>query len=417
MAETSPPPKKKRTGSIARTLRSLLIISTLGIAFASYSVYTNNRDVRLATGPESEAQEAFFIDAAERPDVVVFVKNLTPVQRLEMSKNIGRYDDPRLAKLIGKALGTFDASARAALTKSLASLALQHPEAVAQELALKGSFQQLGVMEALQAAGPRALPLVAERLTNGDARPNAAAYLVSAGPAAIPPLMPMLEHEDKDVRVAAADALGKLRAREAVQPLERLYRESEEDEKVAYLTALSGIGDPATEPLMQAAVQDEAMPVAHRSQAALGLGRIATESAISTLWSLAKTDHHALRQNVITALQVAGDRALARSDRSMEERLDVARGVRSAAADALVRTALAKPATTERAATAAANREALVPDLLMTLNSLDVATDGDAADALVRSLASTPKGIEALKSLDNEALSGLVQRRLQMTRT
>lgn len=388
----------------------------LGAALAVYNVVTNNRDVSLAIGSPGTAQEQFFVDAAERPDIAVFFKNLKPSQRLKMSQNIGRYDDPQLAKLIGKCLGSFDADARAALTQSLAHVARVHPKEVAEQLALPGSFQQLAVSSALKEAGPDALPMVAERLTNGDARPNAVAYLVAAGKASVPSLMAMLGHKDKDVRVAAADALGKLRAREAVPAIVNLYQSSTGDEKNGYLASIAGIGDPSTEPLLEAVIKSGSTAIPQRAQAALGLGRIGSSTAIKLLWTFVEDDHQQLRQSAVTALQIGGDRSLANTSAPKERLLEVAEGIHTPAADQVLRSALANPGERLFAARASTSREPIVPSLIVALEAVNADTEGDIADAIIQALVSTPRGVAALQKLNDPALAGLVSRRLELRR-
>ncbi|MDX2065882.1 MAG: hypothetical protein SFX74_09090, partial [Fimbriimonadaceae bacterium] len=246
----------------------------LGVVLAAYSSVTQIRDVGLATGATGPDQRAFFIAAADRPDIAVFFKGLKPQERLKMARQLGEYDDPKIAVVIAKLLGDFDVEARKVLTASLTRLARTQPAAVAEQLKEKGSFQQYGVSEALRSQGESVLPAVVTTLANGDARPNAVAYLVAAGPPAIPLLVPKLDDANKDVVLAAADALGKLRARAASPRLVALYRAALPDDRTSYLTALAGLGDPATEPIFQSIAQSDREPNPIRAQAALGLGRI-----------------------------------------------------------------------------------------------------------------------------------------------
>ncbi|HYD40364.1 MAG TPA: HEAT repeat domain-containing protein [Anaeromyxobacter sp.] len=80
------------------------------------------------------------------------------------------------------------------------------------------------------------------------------------GPAAAPALLSRLAYRDADptleqwVRVFAAEALGRLRARQAVGAIaELLARESDPDARLRYAEALTRIGDPAALPALRAA--------------------------------------------------------------------------------------------------------------------------------------------------------------------
>lgn len=400
---------------MARTIRSLLLMAVLGAGLALYNLYSNNREVGLATGPLSPQQKAFFVEASERPDLMIFFKSLTTEQRASMAMNIGRYDDKELAKLIARLLETFDTRARKELTGSLAKVAKVHPKEVAEQLSVNGSFQQLAIRSALAEAGSQVFPLVAERLTNVDARPNAIAFLVTSGRGVIPSVLPMLRHKEKDVRLAAADTLGKLRAKEAVAELVDLYRKSTADEHFGYLAAIAGIGAPITEGLLASALNDPELPEPQRSQAALGLGRVASDSAIGELWRYADAENKALRESSISALQVAGDRALAIGLGSPLNRIRVAEGIQSPLADRVLLAGLESPGLRMAASQASHDRTALVDRLTQELKALNPEEAGDLADNLIAALASTELGKQRLAALHAPLLAGMIERRLALT--
>ncbi len=413
---------RRGTGQAARTMRSLVAITLLGVVLAIYNAVTLHRDVGLAIGPAGKAQEQFFINAADRPDIATFFKNLIPVRRLIMARNIGRYTDPELAQLCGKCLDTFDPGARAALTTALSGVAKLHPQAVAALMKLPGSFQQLSVATALRSAGPGALPLVAKQFSDGDARPNAIAFLVASGPVAIGPTLPYLSNSNKDIRLAAADTLGKLRAREAVPELTSLFNKSQGEERLEYLTALAGIGDPSTEPMMTENLRNVAIPTPSRGQAALGLGAIGSPTSLTTLWSYATDADMDLRENVRSALAIAGDGALQlglRLCRTPDSRIAlqrVAGAVHSKLSDSIISQGLLAPETSAVAADVSGLRPELAPALVAQVHRLDAATQGDRVDSILRALASTPEGHTLLQKMaathPDSPLAALAARRL-----
>ncbi|RYG48312.1 hypothetical protein EON79_04850 [bacterium] len=404
--------KQRSTGRLGRTLRALAIIVGIGVVLAVWNAYNLRKDVATATGPQSEAQKQFLVGAADRPDIAVFFKNLLPEQRLAMAQAIGRYDDPKLPIVVGKLLGDFDVEARKALTTSLIQLVKTQPEAVAQQLKEKGSFQQIGVFTALRTTGPSSLPLVAKQLSVGDARPNVIAYLVEQGAPSIPVLLPYLDDANNDVKLAAAEALGKLRAREATAKLVQLYNAAEPEPKAQYLAALSGIGDPTQEPLMARILGNEASPVAQRTSAALGLGRIANPGSVATLWRYVDEQETAVRESAIAGLVLAGDLSLEGKEGSAADRLAVAAGLRSAKADEVIRASFADPALVRDAARAATGRPALVATLAERLGRLNMDTEGDLADLLIESLTGTKEGEARLVVLkQNPEIAALADRR------
>jgi HEAT repeat protein len=406
------PKPRKGASRIARTLRSLLIIGAIGGTLAVYNVFSTRRDIGVATGPVGPGQQAFFVAAAERPDLELFYKGLTPEQRLTMARRLGEYDDGRIAPVIGKLLGTFDPVAREELGKSLTHLAKRQPDAVAAQFGLTGSFQQIAIANALREAGDSGLPLAVKRLDDAATRANALNFLVGYGPSGIPVLLPKLDSDNADVRLAAADALGKLSARAAVPPLTSLYEKSQGAEKIGYLSALASIGDPGSEGLLKAALADESLTIPQRAQAALGLGRIGGKSVIPTLLGLAEHPDRQFRESARSALALAGDAAVTDPSLPMPLRIEVAGSVRTAAADKVLAQALANPETRLAAASVAGNRPSVVAPLTTAARA---ETDGEATDRILRALATTEEGREVLEGLKSDPiLGGLATRRARI---
>ncbi|MDR3688561.1 MAG: hypothetical protein P4L46_04220 [Fimbriimonas sp.] len=429
----------KNASRLVRTIRSLITIVSIGVILAIYNAVSLRRDIAVAIGPEGDSQREFFKGASERPDITTFFKNLGPERRLKMAQNIGHYDDAPLAALCGKLLDSFDPVARKALTDSLSRVALVHPDAVAAQFNLPGSFQQLAIATALRKAGTRAIPLVDKQLSVNDARPNAIAYLVSSGTDAIAPTLPYLDQKDKDTRLAAVDALGKLRAVQAVPKLLTLYHGSKEEERLSYFTALATIGEPSTEPLMSDVLRNVSLPTPLRAQAALGLGRIGTESAEVLDWQYTQNADQTIRESAISALQLAGDPALRLGLKAMSglgpesdqgdnleatdqsrrhTMLVVAGGIRTQYADSIIESGLSDPSTTIQAARSCTGRPELVSQLIGTVKLKNADDQGDVIDAILKSLTTTSKGRTALERLSADssagALGALASRRLKL---
>jgi HEAT repeat protein len=400
-------------GSPLRGLKPLGLLALLAIGLAGWNAYRNASDVRLATGPVQPDQLQFFLASIDRPDTPTFFKGLEPHQRRLYAENLSRHDDPRLADLIGILLADFDAGARGALTRALAIQASRHPEAVAQQLKHAGSFQRLSVFEVLSGLGAAATPVVAKMLEGGTTRANASAYLVTRGREAVPPLLGLLEHEDVDVRLAAADALGKIRAPEAAVPITARLRTSTQDEFSAYLGALSAIGDPRSETLLLKIVEDPKGKPAFRAQAALGLGRIGTPGASAAVWELSRAEEPEVRAAAWDALALCGDAALTSPSRRPDDLLRVAGTVRTALSQSILGDALASSERRMAAADASHGRPELVPALDRALASASAERNGNAMEAVVEALATTDDGLQVLnrRSEDPEA-AGFVRRRL-----
>ena len=410
-----PSPKKGgrntgiRSGRVGRTIVALAAMLLVGVALALLNVFTTRRDLALATGPQSADQRAWLVDAADRPDVAQFFKKLSHEQRVAMAKAVGRYDDAPLAKLCGILLADFDVEARTNLADALKRIAMAHPEAVADQLKQKGSFQTLGVSAALRPLGRRALPGVVAMLANGDARPAAVAYLVASGDKAVAPLLPKLDDASADVRLAAADALGGLRAQSAVSDLLRVLDKAPPAERPAYLTALSAIGAPSTEALLATILRDPARPLAERTATALGLGRIGTPEAVHLLWENAASDEPTLSTAAYSALATVGPAALDEPGQTSANRVQLAGLIPGAEADAVLRAALSDPTTRLAAVDAGKERASLIPDFARLLSI--AREDGDLAAALVSALSASPEGKSRLVAYENDpSLRGFIRR-------
>lgn len=406
--------KKSRFGGrLGRTLKSLAVISALGIGLAAFNTITLRNDVATATSTRvSDGQKRWLIDAADRPDIAVFFKGLRPEERLAMAENIGRYDDPKLPALAAKLLGDFDEAARKVLTESLTKLAKTQPSAVAEQFKVKGSFQNMGVATALRSIGSEAYAPVAAMLENGDARPAAVAFLTESGPSATSAVLPLLKSENKDVRLAAADVLGKLRATEAIPDLVRLYETAEPADRAQYLAALSGIGSPRQVPLFTGILNDAEEPPALRATAALGLGRADTPDSVATLWRYTDSDDLALREAVINGLQVATNNALRVPRPLTDAVVRVAGAIRTPTARDLLAQALSRPDLRDTALAAATDRADLAPLVVAALGKANPATEGGFIDRAIRTLLTTAEGEAALASLaTREELRGFITRR------
>ncbi len=399
----------KISGRIKRAISSSLILFAVAGVLAAANVYSQNRDRQAALGPESAAQQRFFVEAVDRPDISAFFKRFKSAEKVQAAKNLGRYQNPKMVKLATLWLTDFDTDARKELEAVLIALAPHYPSELAAELDKSGGFQKLGVAKALRSAFDQTLPAVIEQLDVAAARTNTVEYLAASGKEVGPLLLPKLEAGDKDTRLAAADALGKVGYQPAGTQIRRLYAQAESAEEAAYLAALANLGDPESEAIFRQSLQDGGASSGDRASSILGLGRTATPTAIRLLADeLAK--HPLDKPQVIEALSLAGEKSLD-ADLSMKDKLEVAGGIQGAKADRVISSALADPALTYRAAELAVRRPSLVPPLTDRLRMLAPTKDGRAIEPLVHALASTTQGQSALKSPDlQQGFGGFIQR-------
>lgn len=390
------------------------MLALAGGLFA-WNAWKTGRDRAIALGEATPDQRAFFVSLATRPDAANFYKGLEPGERRRMAENMGRHTDaPEMARLAVVLLSTLDEDARASLAAMLEKMGPVQTKAVAAELKESGGFQRNAVFAALRAAGAPAVREAAEQLSVPPARANAIAFLVERGGAAIPVVMPYLDHADRETRGAAADVLGKVRSAEAVEKLTAKYASAPADERVAYLTALSSIADPRSEALLTKTLSDRTAPSELRSLAAIGLGRVGSSSGISLLWTFDAEPDLDLRLSAMSGLQAAGDASLVGKGPTAFV-LEVASGIGGPIADGLIDKALrlGEAGTVLGAARASKGRGQAVPSLKAALSRFDPDLHGDVADAICAALASTDSGLAELRALassDHRAAAFAVRR-------
>jgi HEAT repeat protein len=118
-----------------------------------------------------------------------------------------------------------------------------------------------------RAAEPLAALYVREE--NREVARGAVRALVDLGRAAAPVLVPLLRHRDPERRAGAARALGKLRAREAVDELIRLIDDRDEEVRMAAIHALRQIGDARGMDAIARALEDPNVGVQEKAESAL----------------------------------------------------------------------------------------------------------------------------------------------------
>lgn len=404
---------RKEAQPHVRSARMLVALVLFSAGLVAFSRYQSGQDADLFTREPGPEQESFLVAASERPDALPVFEKLTPSQRLRAARNIGQYQKQEVAKLGAVLLDSFDPAAREALTKSLSKIASTHPEFVAQQLDKTSSFQTAGVFAALKSNQAAAVPVVAKLLESDAHRANAAKLMQEIGSPAVSELIETLGSPDESARVAAAEVLGKLRAREAVGALTTLIEQTEEAKRDPIIGALLVIGDPKTESMARGILMDPTAPRPLRQQAAAGLGRIGTVRAVEELANWTAVEDEELSKGVWDALEEAGDAALRLPGLQLRERILLAAASESPLAEQVLRQGFRSSYREDRLAALRASkwRVGLVKDVAAVVGSLDPVSDGDLVEAGVAALWSTPHGrsdLDRMRTLPG--LTGFIAR-------
>ncbi len=236
-----------------------------------------------------------------------------------------------------------------------------------------------------------------------------AAALAAIGTPSVHPLLDTLRSEEREPRRWAAQALGLIKAPQAVTPLAERLEDPRSDVRKAAARALGDIGDPsALKPLMNALANKdpETRRAAAEALATIKQSEVAVPALSRSLVDPAET----VQLAAIEALRSIGGLQAATALRSASDG-SARKSVREAAGSALKSVRLEPAGAVERAAAAVilgdfagAVREgkAAIPSLAGALGSRDAVRRRQATDALVSLHSEEALGplLEALKDHD-----------------
>jgi HEAT repeat protein len=218
-------------------------------------------------GPEADVMGTL-IQAMSDPDATV---------RLGVAKALGTIGDPNAADALMAALGDPASQVRAAAARSLG--AIEAKSAAPALCALLADPAEEVAIAAAGALGEIADPVALDPLIRIVKSDNVSAGLYEASanalarmkdPRAVPGLIGLLASKEDQIRWAAVDALGNLRAPEGIQPLSLLAREDPNPQnREAALAALNKIGDVSVWETMLQSLYDKDKRVSDQARRSL----------------------------------------------------------------------------------------------------------------------------------------------------
>ncbi len=140
----------------------------------------------------------------------------------------------------------------------------------------------------------------------GDALSSPKFAANGANKVAVAPLIAQLDDKDEGVRSGAAEALGKIGDPSAVPKLIELKTKDTPQAQRVAIGSLALIAAPSCEAALTEAVGNAATNNEARAQAASGLGKIASPSAVATLVKTLSDNDLKIRSAAVTALGRAG---------------------------------------------------------------------------------------------------------------
>lgn len=289
-------------------------IFLLVVAFVIGSAILNNIKTNHllddAVSGEPSRQRRSLTLLAEREDFFDLLQSRETPQRIKLAEGVESLNNAVGVKVGLAMLRDPEPRVRERLIDSLKKIAPNNLEAFVDGLKHGDSQVKNGTVAVMAFAGGSSLPVALKAVENADARAAAGNVLVKLGAVSVPGLLKILqETQDEAIRLFVIETLGKIgdrRATPAILPYLSLPREK----KRIVTGALGLIADPVTEKELVRSLQDPEEDADARVQAALGLGKIGTPSAIAALITALNDANLKISDGAVAGLQWAGEKAL-----------------------------------------------------------------------------------------------------------
>ncbi|MCH8274705.1 MAG: hypothetical protein IH851_07940 [Armatimonadetes bacterium] len=278
-----------------RALRWTILFTLMAgvVALAVYNAYSNARLLSDLESRDPAKRASGFALLSDRQDGYNLVQTLPAGRRRAVAEALGDWRSPKAASLAATLLRDTDAGVRTALTRSLSRIAAESPESVAMEMSATTPEVRVGLLEAAYAAGDTGLQIAATAFQNTDSRENAATLFVRFGDRAKPALTRLLDADDTEAALVAAETLSRIGAGDGDSEVgARIWvfftgLESVEEKDRAF-AALAEFAPPPAEGLFIKTLQDAVAPSSLRAASARALGRLGNFGPLAA--ALADTD-------------------------------------------------------------------------------------------------------------------------------
>lgn len=287
-----------------------LLVVTFVIGSAILNNINTNRLLDDAVSGEASRQTSSLTSLAEREDFFDLLQSRETPQRMKIAKGVESLNNAVGVKVGLAMLRDPEPRVREQFIESLKKIAPNNLEAFVDGLKHGDSNVKNGTVAVMAFAGEPSLPVALKAVENADARAAAGNVLVKLGAVSVPGLLNILKDtEDEAIRLFVIETLGKIgdkRATPAILP----YLSLPPEKKRIVTGALGLIADPATEKYLVQSLQDPEEDADARVQAALGLGKIGTPSAVSVLINALNNENLKISDGAVAGLQRAGGKAL-----------------------------------------------------------------------------------------------------------
>lgn len=237
------------------------------------------------------------------------VQEMPKAQRIKMMDVIEQVTGELGIKHCLELLKDKELTVRARVTKSLILLGKNHIKLFVPEMKNPDANVSAGAKDALVGIGPIVIPYVHPVVKEPDLRGPALDVLTRLKEPSVPVLVELLVKGDQDVRMGAADSLGKVGSKKATPALLKATRDIKAVRRIA-ISSLCTICDPRSEDLLVEVLSQNKDDGEIRARAARALSVIGGPRSISTLTGALGDWDLKVRTSVISGLQRIGPSAV-----------------------------------------------------------------------------------------------------------
>lgn len=202
-----------------------------------------------------------------------------------------------------------DAGVKTEVTSALTKIGADHTKVLIPAMKDSDANVNTGASNALIAIGPKVIPPVQTAAKDATLRGPAINVLVKIGAPSVPAVVELLSEDDQDLRMAAADALGKIGSKDATPALLKSTRDIAAVRRVA-ISSLCTICDPRATDLLVEVLKRDTDDGEVRARAARALSVIGGAKSVSALVGALGDLDLKVRTSVITGLQRMGNSAV-----------------------------------------------------------------------------------------------------------
>ncbi len=292
---------------LIRGIIGLIVLYAIGAGIMR-QIHIGRLAEQLRAGSQEEKMAAAR-DLMKRDRLYDKVQEMKPEERITAAQAVKSIGGEQAVRQLLGLLKDADANVRTQVTAALSEIGGEHIAVLIPSLKDSDANVSAGASNALIAIGPKVIPQVQTAAKDGSLRGPAMNVLIKIGPPSVPAVIDLLDEDDQDLRMAAADALGKIGSKDATPALLKSTGDIAAVRRVA-VSSLCAICDPRSTDLLVEVLSQTRDDGEVRARAARALSVIGGGRAISALVGALGDMDQKVRTSVITGIQRLGDPAV-----------------------------------------------------------------------------------------------------------